>query len=162
AAATAADLAVGGLLQPERLNRMAELAARDGEALGPAEVLAGLVATAFGAAGPGLEEVSAAIREVVVRRLAALAGDPRAAVTVRALAEETLRGLPPDGGATGAYLARAAERWLERTAPPAAEPAAAPEAPPGAPIGGMPAGGMPALAGCSWLGSPDGDERSRP
>ena len=156
AAATAADLAVTSLLQPERLNRLAAASARSAEAVGVDEVLTGVVETAFAPAGAEHSGERAAIQEIVVRRLAELAADSRAAVTVRAAAEAALEALPGEADPVGAYLERAAERWLERTESGAAEARPAPEPPPGDPIGS----GMPSLTRCSradgaeWNGGP--------
>jgi hypothetical protein len=146
AAAAAADLAVASLLQPERLNRLAAASAREAAALGPAEVLAGVVETAFAEGEPRLAGERAAIQEIVVRRLAELAADSGAAVTVRAAAEEALQNLPGDDSDVAGYLARAAERWLERTTAGIDEARPAPELPPGDPIGD----GLPSLTRCSW------------
>ncbi len=126
AAATAADHAVASLLQSEKLNRMAAAISRDADSVGPGEVIRGVVETAFGESEPALAEESAAIQEVVVRRLSELAASSTAAVTVRAAAEAALQSLPGEGG-VGEYLSRAAARWLDRSAPGVEEARPAPD-----------------------------------
>ena len=146
AASAAADFAVGALLQPERLNRVAARAAADSEALTVDEIIERVVATAFADSVGSLRPIAAAAQEVVVERLAALAVDAQAAVDVRAASERALQELAAnaEGGVRG-YLARRASRTLERALSIEAEPASATELPPGDPIGSP---GQ--LSGCSW------------
>jgi len=145
AAATAADFAVGSVLQPERLNRVAAFAAGDTERLTVNEIIEAVVATAFADSGATLAPVASAIQEVVVEHLASLAGSERASVEVRESSERALESLSQQAqGDAPSYLARRARRTLERAVSIESEPASAPELPPGDPIG------SPALANCSW------------
>ncbi|MCZ6507675.1 MAG: zinc-dependent metalloprotease [Acidobacteria bacterium] len=141
AAATAAQMVVSSLLQPQRLNRVAELASRHGDQPAVDEILTAVVDSAFAPGEPALAPIAAAIQEVVVRGLVQLAGEEQASVWVRAAAEKALTDLPAEG-----YLGRAAVRWLERSLEVEETASAAPSPPPGDPIGGS-----PALSSCSWL-----------
>jgi hypothetical protein len=162
AAASAADLAVDGLLQPERAERLVDFHRRDPKLPGLEEVLDALVKKAFDGAAPGTArqaELRRTVQWVVVRRLIGLADDPKASAAVRARVEEALRGIGRrpvvrEGSSSGvdpdtaqqAFLAGEITRYLNR---PDRDPSKRPEpppAPPGQPIGSTPDG----LSGCSW------------
>lgn len=153
AAAVAADLAIAAVLEPARLNRVADAENSPG-ALTVGEILAGIVETTFAPSGEQLASVASGVQEVAVARLAALAADERAAVTVRAAAEVALGTLPAGAsGSVAEYLRRSAARWLERTVAATIAPHSAPEPPPGDPIGGGLAQLMSLetpMAHCSW------------
>lgn len=166
AAATAADLAVAGLLEPSRAARLVDQGRREAGQLGLTEVLRALLA-AVSARPPGEGERLAELRrhtaEVAVHRLVGLAGDPRAPASVRGRVEAELerfmeelrakRGEGPERAHRSALLAEL-ERFRRRdwsAAGPAAEPL---PAPPGMPIGA--ALGAAEAEGCSQ-GVADGD-----
>jgi Met-zincin/Domain of unknown function (DUF5117) len=167
AAATAADMTVDLLLQPQRAARLVDLHRRQPALPGLEEVLAALVEKAFGGPQPADErrrEVRRAVQWAVAEGLLELARSPEASAAVVARTDDALRDLVTrlrpltlrDGGSgwvAGAdgphamYLIARIERYLKRgqeeTAAAGAQP---PPPPPGAPIGGS----APALAGCSW------------
>lgn len=160
AAATAADMAVGLLLRPERAERLVDFNRRDSSLPGFEEVLTALEEKAFGggAGSPRLAEIRRAVQWVVVRRLIGLAADPQASPGVRGRAEEEMRGIAgklvrrgSDDFATSAHLAflsREIGRHLERRIQ--EDPAKRPEPPappPGQPIG---MGEASLVEGCSW------------
>ncbi len=159
AAATAADMAVSMLLQPERAARLVNFHHRDPSLPGFADVLDALLGSTFatrpGEAGRALE-IRRAVRGVVVDALIALASNPEAALPVRVEAEAALRaaaarlagGTPGTGpGPHERYLASRIDRFLDRPAPVEAQGARAPDPPPGSPIGGARSGYR--LGGCS-------------
>ncbi len=164
AARTAADLAVGGLLVPERALRLVDQHRRDPALPGLGEVVDSLVDKAFPEeppASPRHVELRRAVQEVVTARLIGLAEDPQAAPIVRALASDGARRvLAEASGGDGvfgsdrgeaahrAWLAREIERHLERQRE-AAPPTGAPETPPGQPIGGFGGGAWLDLGSCS-------------
>jgi len=115
AAATAADLAVRGLLVPERAARLVDQNRRDGSLPALEEVEDALVKAAFGGGGggakssgaaetPRLAEVRRTVQQIVVRGLIDLASNERATLAVRARTETRLERLradlrkPPGGG----------------------------------------------------------------
>jgi hypothetical protein len=162
AASTAADMAVQGLLRPERAARLVDFHRRDPSLPGLEEVLSSLIETSFGGAAaksPRHDELRRTVQWVVVRRLIGLSGDPQASPGVRARVDAALRGLgkrlsPAAGGgdeaAHRAFLAREIERYLERGEQmPAGQRPVPPPPPPGQPIG-MPSGAPEGLGGCSW------------
>jgi hypothetical protein len=154
AAAAAAGQVVDGVLQPERLNRVASFHRRDPERPGVDEVLAALVDTAFGersALPERQSEIRRAVQSVVVAGLRELAADEAARSTVRAAAERALSWLAErldTRPAHDAWLRRTIERFLTRGAPAARATREAEDLPPGDPIGTI---GMPpdTLGGCS-------------
>ena len=165
AAATAADLAVAALLQPERAARLVDQHRRQPDLPGFATVLDRLAAAVFAepaGEGPRHRQIRAAVREVVVDRLIELAGAP-ASGAVRALAEWRLEGLAadlaagpaatPEDGQRRALGARI-RRHLDRRGAVLETPAAAAPAPPGSPIGAF--AGPPDPGSCSlaaaWAG----------
>jgi len=162
AAAAAADLAVDGLLQPERATRLIDQHRRDPQLPGLEEVVGALVERTFGAAPASgrLAELRRVVQWVAVRRLIGLAAEPRAPAAVRARVEGTLRELggrlAPAGAAPAAgdpeatqraFLGAEIRRFLERADRDPARGPAPPAAPPGQPIGTIDAAG---LSGCSW------------
>lgn len=163
AAATAAEMAFAGLLQPERAARLVDFHRRDPALPGLEEVLARIEEAAFGGgrpAAPRLAEVARTVQSAAVRTMIDLAADRRATPAVRARSEAALARLATRlvGGTSGgdsaeashrAYLGAEIRRFLERRREdesPLPEPA---EPPPGSPIGGA-AGD--ALNGGDWLG----------
>ncbi len=159
AAATAAEMAVSGLLQPERAARLVDQHRRDPELPSLEEVLDRVVAAAFAGApldDPRLAEIRRAVQAVVVRGLLDLArsgvrsgprdrGGPAAATpAVRARTEAALGELAgglEEASGTGveaahrAYLAREIRRYLEREQEDVSPLPEAAEPPPGSPIG---------------------------
>ncbi len=153
AAATAAELTVAALLQPERAARLVDQRRRAPELPGFETVLTRLAETVF-AQPPGESArragIRAAVQEVVVSRLIGLAQQAPSGA-VRALAEwqlgrlaERLEGADPRAPEASVRRALGARirRHLERPGVSGAAPPAAPPAPPGSPIG-------------SWAGAPD-------
>ncbi len=179
AASTAADMALSGLLQPERAARLVDLHRRHPELPSLDEVLGRVVDAAFGSPAPSgprlterLAEIGRTVQDAAVRSLIDLASDPRSTPAVRGRVEATLSrlgrrlGAAAAGGdeaaaAHSAYLGREISRFLERrrrSQGPLPEPSAPP---PGDPIGGAAAasGAAPGAAaawtdwegsGCSW------------
>ena len=151
AAASAADLALGALLPPERLARLADYHRRDPGMPGVDEVLNALRRQVFGApapATPRLQEVRRTVQHVTVRRLLMTHGSAALTAAVRASLEAALRSLGPvlrqasrGGGpadrANAAMLSGDIERYLGRPAAAAvgAASGAPAELPPGPPIG---------------------------
>jgi hypothetical protein len=163
AAATAADLAVQGLLQSERAQRLVDFHRRDPKLPGLEEVLDSLVAATFDApAGPSREDARRAelrrvAQWVAVRRMIGLSSDPAASPGIRSRVDGELRSLRKrlDAAKDGAFLAQEISRYLDR---PDVNPAASPvppAPPPGQPIGTteIPEISLPeGLSGCSWEG----------
>ncbi|HVT59266.1 MAG TPA: zinc-dependent metalloprotease [Thermoanaerobaculia bacterium] len=181
AAATAADLAVRGLLQPQRAARLVDFHRRDPSLPGFEEVADALVAAGFAASSAGGEreaELRRLVQWVVVRGLLDLAADHTAAVGVRARAEARLTALRrdlerPRPGARGRageagdraqrlFLAREIARYLERRQNEMEGASEAPPPPPGQPIGAPSAAGVRAGeaaatgAGAANYGDPAG------
>jgi hypothetical protein len=163
AAATMADLAVSGLLQPERAARLVDLHRRDPGLPGLEEVLSKLADTSFGAApaDPRGAELRRTVQWVIVRRLIGLSSDPDAAPGVRSRVDGELHALARRLSASGkgtndadaeqrAFLAREIGRYLDRPEVDPAKRPAPPETPPGQPIGSAPPMGSEGLSGCSW------------
>ncbi len=150
AAVTAADLAVSGMLNPQRAARLADFHARDPRLPGFDEVVAALVKKTWddapdeGRAG----EIARAVQWLVVTRLTGLAGDDGADPRVRAVPAAALAALarrleilrsrgasPPTAQASHAWaIEQEIRRFLNRPDPThrRAEP---PDSPPGDPIG---------------------------
>jgi hypothetical protein len=164
AASVAADMAIQGLLQPERAQRLVDFHRRDAKLPGLEEVLDSLIGAAFDSPN-GEDARRAELRRVtqwvVVRRMIGLSGDPNASPGVRSRVDGELQALSqrletriPARGSDDpdalqrAFLAKEIGRYLDRPdVNPAARPAP-PQAPPGQPIGTPPEG----LSGCSWEG----------
>lgn len=163
AGATASDMAVRLLLNPERTARLVDFHRRNASLPGLEEVMSAMEEKAFGGAVPKsdrLAELRRTVQAVVVRELIGLSGDPNATPGVRARVDAELEALAKKLGrgsgddpesANRSFLAREIGRHLDREAPadPAKRPVA-PMPPPGQPIG-MPDGGED-LEGCSWGG----------
>jgi len=165
AAAAAADLAVDGLLQPERAGRLVDFHRRDAKLPGLEEVLAALVDRSFGGAAQETArqaELRRVVQWVVVRRLIGLADDREASSGVRARVEGTLRALrgrlapgAPSAQAADpeaeqhAFLAAEITHALERTDRDPSKRPLPPPIPPGQPIGEAPFLSE-GLSGCSW------------
>lgn len=159
AAATMADMAVEGLLQPERAARLVDLHRRDPQLPGLEDVLDALVGKSFAGSAPNdprRAEIRRVVQWVTVRRMIGLSNDPNASPLVRARVDGELRALakrlePASGSGPEstqrAFLAAEIERYLERPEGETARRPKAPEPPPGQPIGQMdvPEG----LSGCS-------------
>jgi hypothetical protein len=162
AAATAADMAVQGLLRPERAARLVDFHRRDPSLPGLEDMLEALIGASFGGTapkGPRHAELRRTVQWVVARRLIGLSHDPQASAGVRARVDAALGGIQKRLGAAAAdaaeaahraFLAREIERYLDRReAMPAGQRPVPPPPPPGQPIG-MPAGEPAGLGGCSW------------
>lgn len=96
AATVAADLAISGLLQHERAQRLIDLHSRDAANPDFAEVVRALLAQTWRAAAPADPRqrlILKAVQSLVVTRLMDLAANPDAATPVRAEASEALRTL---------------------------------------------------------------------
>ncbi|HEX3131754.1 MAG TPA: zinc-dependent metalloprotease [Thermoanaerobaculia bacterium] len=169
AASTAADLAVQGLLQPERAQRLVDFHRRDAKLPGLEEVLDSLIGTTFDAPN-GEDARRAELRRVtqwvVVRRMIGLSSDPGASPGVRSRVDGELRALrhrledaigkvardtDDPNALQQAFLAQEIDRYLDRPEVNPATRPAPPPAPPGQPIG-MPADIPEGLSGCSWEG----------
>jgi hypothetical protein len=151
AAATASEMAVSGLLQPERAARLVDFHRRDPDLPGLDEVLGRVVEKAFGGGGPAeprLAEIRRVVQGATVRAMIDLASAPPSAQAVRAQTEAALAALADRLGGTGgtdpdldpdraqrAYLAREIGRYLDRRREDEAPLPAPAEPPPGDPIG---------------------------
>jgi len=155
AASAAADMAVHGLLQPERAARMVDFHRRDPKLPGFEEVLDALTKSSFTFGGTsGKEdarraELRRAVQWVVVRRMIGLSSDPAASAGVRSRVDGTLRSLrsqldTKSTDAHRAFLAGEIDRYLERPMGDPTRLPAPPAPPPGQPIGGS--------SDCSWGG----------
>jgi hypothetical protein len=172
AAATAADMAVRALLQPERAARMVDFHRRDPSLPGFEEVLKALVGQTFGGGPdkPRQAELRHTSQDVLVRGLIRLSADPDASPGVRARVDaqlESLRkrlhgaglagtagtGATEGAAAQRAFLAAEIGRYLDRrTENPEKLPQPLPP-PPGQPIGGgMGESQTLNLGGCEWGG----------
>ena len=149
AAATAADLVVKGLLQPERAMRTIDQHRRDPGQPGFDEVLDSLVDKAFFSPGaPRLAAIGRVVQGVVVDDLIDLASQASAPREVRAVAESALAeiGKRLEGTQGGeraeeshrALLIADIRRHRDRQAAPDPDRPAAPRTPPGSPIGELP------------------------
>jgi hypothetical protein len=159
AAATASDMAVGLLLQPERAARLVDFHRRDPQLPGLEDLLDALTEAAFEGNPKGARqaEIQRTVQWVVARRLIGLSSDPDAAPGVRsrvdarlATLRRNLDGARGDGdeAAHRAFLAREIGRYLDRAEQQETAKRPEPSAPPpGQPIG-MPEPEM--LSGCSW------------
>jgi hypothetical protein len=162
AAATASDMAVRLLLQPERTARLVDFHRRDPALPGLEEVIKGLEDKTFGGAPPKtprLAEIRRSEQWVVVRRLIGLASDPMAASGVRARVDSALRSLGKKLGAVGGpdsaeavqrtFLAGEISRYLQRPQPDTGKRPEPIQPPPGQPIGGADSEAGD-LGECSW------------
>jgi len=145
AAATAAAMVVDGLLQPERLARLADFHRRDPSLPGVQELLDELTGTAFEMPREDERhtEIRRIVRALVVERLTRLAQHRQLQTTLRAQIESALRKIrreldDSEGDAHTTFLVGEITRFLERPAPTAAEPWIPAAKPPGSPIGSLP------------------------
>ena len=148
AAATAASMAVGSLLQPERAARLVDFHRRDPRQLGLEAVLDGLTAVVLErrSGDPRRAELGRVASRAVVDGLLELAVNGKASPGVRSRVEAALLSLlaqlrrePARDAAEAAHrglLSGDIRRHLERRGAPEAGTAGAPEQPPGSPIGG--------------------------
>lgn len=149
AAATAADLAVQGLLNPQRCARLVDQKRRDESMPGLTEVLNRLIGAVFEVevSTPRLAEINRSTQDVVVARMIALSARASTAASVRSHTDHALAGLHEtltsrsqeenDDAPHAAYLSREIARYLNRSmqsAPQLPDPL---PAPPGSPIGLM-------------------------
>ncbi|MEJ2085023.1 MAG: zinc-dependent metalloprotease [Acidobacteriota bacterium] len=160
AAATAADLAIGALVQPDRAARMIDFHRRDPQQPDFSEVLQELRSQVLGSAPESDRQgaIRRRVQDVLVANLIAVSADPTASPAVRARVEAELASIyawaEPEAGGQGleaahrAYLARAIERALDRPAVSSADPVPALPVPPGQPIGATMEVVDP--LGCSW------------
>jgi len=163
-----ADMAVDGLLQPERAARLVDLHRRDPRLPGLEDVLDALVEKSFAgdlpknlSNDPRRAELRRVVQWVTVRRMIGLSSDAKASPMVRARVDAALRSLgrrlePATGpeAAQRAFLAAEIRRYLERPEGDPARRPEPPEPPPGQPIGTAPMGfdliSIPeGLSGCS-------------
>ena len=147
AAATAADMAIGGLLQAERAARLVDFHRRDPQFPDFGEILDALYDAIFDtpATSDRIRAIAQRVQSVFVSRLAELAVNAEATPAVRASAEATLSRIltaarsDPSGSDPASihrlYLARTIERFMARPAPNQPEAVASPLNPPGQPIG---------------------------
>ena len=151
AASTAADMAVQGLLQPERAARLVDLHRRDPKLPGFEEVLDAVTKSAFSTEkeDPRRAELRRTVQWVVVRRMIGLASDPNASPGVRSRVDSSLRSLRQRLDGKDAFLAGEIQRFLERPLTDAARLPAPPDPPPGQPIGSSESY---ELSDCSWAG----------
>lgn len=162
AAATASDMAVRLLLQPERAARLVDFHRRDPQLPGLEDVLDGMTEAAFEANPKGARqaELQRTVQWVVARRLIGLSSDPEAAPGVRSRVDARLATLrrtlergaqgDSDEAAHRAFLAREIGRYLDRSEEQeTAQRPEPPAPPPGQPIG-MPGPDPEMLSGCSW------------
>jgi hypothetical protein len=151
AAATAAEMVIEGLLQPERAARLVDFHRRDTDQPGLEVVLDTLVERTFGGAqfsGARLQEISRVVQRVVTDGLIALSANPETTPEVRSRVDARLDALsellvtdPGDGPvdiAHRASLAADIKRYEGRALPPSSFSDAAMGAPPGDPIGSDP------------------------
>ncbi len=146
AAATAADMVVGLILQPQRMARLVDFHRRDADLPGAEEIIAELVDTIFArvdAESPRLAEIRRAEQRVLADRLVELASDD-VSPAVRTSVESALRNLTErldaDSEDTtwsshGETLRRDITRYLEAREWTATPHSPALPIPPGSPIG---------------------------
>ena len=147
AAATAADMVVTALLQPERVARLVDFHRRDASQPGLEVILEALIGRVFNSATPSslrLEEVRRVVQTVTVDGLIGLSANPNAMPEVRARVDAALATLggemaapavvSADETAHGAALRARITRYRERML--ASEPVSieTPPPPPGDPI----------------------------
>ncbi len=152
AAATAADMVVSALLQPQRAARLIAFHHRRDELPDFTDVLDALLERAFPAdAGQG-GELRRVVQGVVVDGLVELAANGLAPASVRSRAEAALVriGRALSGATSGheAFLARRIARFQDRPAPMEELGERAPAPPPGSPIGAGPE--LASFGGCSF------------
>ena len=149
AAATAADLVLADVLQPERLGRVADFHRRDAQQPSLEEVLGAVVDATFTAkpaANARLAEIARVVQRVTADRFVGLASGNDTPYPVKVRVEAELRDLarklaqPVADRAESAHrklLARDLENYLERREWQPQQLVKAPEPPPGQPIGDL-------------------------
>ena len=147
AAATAADLVLQAVLQPERLGRVADFHRRDAAQPALEEVLDAVVSAAFPskpAATPRLAEIGRLVQRLTADHLVALTSGDDTPYPVRVRAEAELRDLARKlaapvadrtEAAHRALMKRDLDRYFERREWQPQQLLKAPPAPPGMPIG---------------------------
>ncbi len=147
AAETAASMAVGVILQPERAARLIDFNRRDPGQPGLEEVLDRLTAAAFDGVEetPRLAELARVVQRAVVNGLIDLASDPGATSGTRARVDRSLVRLRDRLTRTARVdeterahrdlLAGDIARYLDRSGPETPERPRSPQPPPGSPIG---------------------------
>jgi hypothetical protein len=86
-ARSVAEIVAGGLLDPERMERLAVIARQDPNAPGPADVVNGLIEAGFGeGVSPEENDLAAAVRSEIAEHLIALAANSSATPEVQAAA----------------------------------------------------------------------------
>jgi len=160
AAATAADMAIGALVQYERAARMVDYHRRDPQQPDFSEVLEELRVQAFGTTDSNErhQAIRQRVQSVIVANLIEVSVNESASSAVRSRIEAELRQILDltqgnEGGhsiesAHRAFLASSIERALERPAQSRSEPSSSPVVPPGQPIGATTLAIDP--NGCSW------------
>ena len=159
AAATAAEMTVSGLLQPERAARLVDFSRRDPDLPSLEEVLGAVTDAAFGGpapAGPRRLEIRRTVQSAAVRGMLDLAANPKATPAVRARTEAALAALAERLRSAGkaahrTYLANEIDRYLQRVRADASALPAPAAPPPGSPIGGAP--GFDPMGSLDALGS---------
>jgi len=147
AAATAADMVVRGVLQPERAARLVDFHRRDASQPGLEAILEGLIDRVFDSpatTSPRLEELRRVVQTVTVGGLIELSSNPAASPEVRVRVDGALAtlgallGSPADVGADEAAhraaLAAIITRYQRRALEPEPLAIGAPTPPPGDPI----------------------------
>jgi hypothetical protein len=147
AAATASEMVISGLLQPERAARLVDFHRRDEAQPGLEAVLRALIGQTFESTPPTeerLAEIRRVVQTVTVNGLIGLSADAAATPEVRSRVDALLAELRDThtGGGGGGWAeaahraAMAAEiaRYLDRALPPHAPSPPATEPPPGDPI----------------------------
>ncbi len=83
-----AEIVVGGLLDPQRVERLAVISRQDSKALSPEFVISALVRAAFGAEAKtaGEKDLAAVVQSQIAERLMILAANPDATPEVQAVA----------------------------------------------------------------------------
>lgn len=148
AAATASEMVVSGLLQPERSARLVDFHRRDPAQPGLELVLAAIIGKTFESPPPTEErlvEIRRVVQTVTVDGLIGLSANSETTPEVRSRVDANLAELRIDlAGGTGGGSAEAAHRaalaaeigrYLERGLPPQMPPPPATKPPPGDPIG---------------------------
>jgi hypothetical protein len=168
AAASAADLTLRALLDPDRAARLVDFHRRDPTLPDFSEVLDGIVDRTFAETAelePRQAEIARVVQRVAVDRLIELSGDEKAAPWVRSRVDSALSDLlqridklvPLDPAERAHDSALTAEigRHLARPAPAQAPAPGALAEPPGDPIGGSSGAALPPdLADCGFEAPP--------
>src|SRR4029077_1741350 len=81
-------IVVGGLLDPQRMQRLAVISRQDGNALSPQAVISALVASGFASTAktPAERDLAAVVQSEIAERLMILAVNPEATPEVQAIA----------------------------------------------------------------------------